>query len=354
MKRLCMISSFCLAASIALAQSPASRDSVLAEIEARQQQSAQAARVFADRSRPEQERAAAARGVDAFLSPEDVSAVSRVFLDRSESPLVRSLALSRIGHAIDRNPALLTEILSLAGSPQTPEVLRDQAAAALADLSFSSLSIRERSAEILPALRSLTRDPDEDLRRLAFGILAAHGDDFAQQRLIECLRSPGTSPLPPQECVRLLGLQLHGDAYPILHQILLRPPDEATRVEAIRLLGGYAESRQQLLGILNSRSESGAARMAALGTLHANDPEHFSAIALPVIRDESAAPELRIYGIQAVRHRRATAAREQRKLAEAAAFDDAVREVARTSKSEAVRRAALEYLRVLGLEGGQG
>lgn len=354
MRSLCTALSFCLAATVAMGQASPSREAVLGEIQARQQEASRAAKVFTDRSRSEQERAAAARGVEAFLSPEDVSAASRIFLDRGEPPSLRALALSRIEHAVDQNPALTTEILGLVGSPETPEVLRDQAAAVLADLSFSSLSMRERSAEILPVLRTLTRDRDQDLRRMAFGILAAHGDDFAQQRLIECLRSPESAPLPPQECVHLLGLQLHGDAYPVLHQILLHPPDEATRIEAIRLLGGYAESRQKLLEILNDPAEPGAARMAALGTLHANDPERFAEIALPVIRDERAAAELRIYGIQAVRIRRATVAREQRNTAAAASFDDAVREVARTSRSEAVRKAAQEYLRVLGLEDNQG
>jgi len=330
-------------------QSPSSREALRAAVAERQRAMAAAAAVFLDKTRSAETRAAAARSVPAFVDPQQVAAAGNVVLDANEPPELRALALSRIEHAVDQNPALITAVLQLAGTPSTPQPLRKEAVRVLADLSFSSVSMRSRSEEFRPTLRKMTSDPDVDVRRTAFSILAAHADDFAQQRLIECVRTPAAPPLPVDECVLLLGLQLHGDALPAIHQVLLHPPDEASRISAIRLLGGFPESRPQLLAILRDASQSDSARLAVLGTLLANTPEEFPALALPLVRDESASDALRVYAIQAVRQRR-SALLQLQKGAAIAPFDQAMIELAASSKSELVRKAAQDYLRAAGLE----
>lgn len=327
---------------------PPGRQILLAEIAEQQQRMSDAAAIFLDRARSVDERAAAARRVQAFADPRQVTAAAAVVLDEGEPPQIRTLALSRIEHAVDRHPELVTGVLRLAATPDTPLELRREAVRVVAGLSFSSITMLTRSEELFPALRSMTRDPERDVRLTAFGILSTAGDDFAHQRLLECLRSPSTAPLPVRECVRLLGLRLHGDAYPLLHQILLRPPDEGTHLDAIRLLGGYPVSRPALLELLRDPERSEAIQLAVLGTLYANDLAGFADAALPVVGDEKAPDALRIYGIQAVRQRRANLLHVGRKDA-VAAFDQAVAEVARTSRSKEVRKAALDYLRSAGI-----
>lgn len=339
-------------------QQPSGRQALRAEIAEQQQRMRDAATVFLDRTRPVEERASAARRVQAFADPGQVAAAAAVVLDPAETPQIRALALSRIEHAVDRHPELVTGVLRLAATPTTPLELRRAAARVVAGLSFSSFTMVRRSEELLPALRSMTSDPELDLRLTAFGILATAGDDFALQRLLDCVRSPATAPLPVRDCIRLLGLQSHGDAYPLLHQILLQPPDEATRLQVIRLLGGYPESRPALLELLRDPGRSEEVRLAVLGTLYANDLAGFADAALPVVRDTSAPDALRIYGIQAVRQRRAALLHIGRKDA-IAAFDRTVAELVRaspsdaervqTSRSDAVRDAALAYLRAAGI-----
>lgn len=339
-------------------QQPSGRQALRAEIAEQQQRMRDAAAVFLDRTRSVEERASAARRVPAFGDPEQVAAAAAVVLDPAETPQIRTLALSRIEHAVDRHPELVTGVLRLAATPTTPLELRRAAARVVAGLSFSSFSMVRRSEELLPALRSMTSDPELDLRLTAFGILATAGDDFAQQRLLECVRSPATAPLPVRDCIRLLGLQRHGDASPLLHQLLLQPPDEATRLQVIRLLGGYAESRPALLELLRDPGRSEEVRLAVLGALYANDLAAFADAALPLVQDESAGDALRVYGIQAVRQRRGALLHIGRKDA-VAAFDRAVAELARTSRSGeervqasrsgAVREAALAYLRAAGI-----
>jgi hypothetical protein len=327
-------------------QQPTSREALQARIRAHAEAISRAARIFLDRTRPEAERLAAVRDTEEFVSAEDVAAATSVFLDAGQSAAIRATALAMIEHAVDRNQDVVTEVLRLATSRDTPRPLRTIAVKVLTDLSFSSLTMQQRSADLLPALRTLTQDPDRELRFTAFSILAANGDDFAQQRLIECVRNPATAPLSRAECIRLLGLQLHGDAYPVLYDVLLRDREETTRIEAIRFLGGYAEARPKLLELLRDREQPEPVRMAVLGALHAADPETFPAIAIDIVRDETASDAMRIYGIQAVRQRRRSVM-ERYKNAAIAPFDEAVAQLARSSKSADVRKAAEAYLRVV-------
>lgn len=342
---ICIVTLLALGASAEQQGEPLTREEWQARIAAHQAMIGRGARVFLDRSRPVAERIGALRGIEEFVAPEDVAAAAELFLDRTQPAELRANALAMIEHAVDRNPAVVTEVLRLATSRETAAPLRAIAVKVLTDLSFSSLTMQERSAEMLPALRTIAQDPDPELRRTALSILAAHADDFAQQRLIECVRNPAAGPLPRVECIRLLGFRLHGDAYPVLHQVALSDADEAARIEAVRLLGGYSEARPALIGFLDSR-HSEDLRMAALGTLYANDPAGFPALAIAVVRDERASDALRLYAIQAVRQRRTAILRASG--ADMPSFDAAVAEVARTSKSDAVRRAAADYVRQVG------
>lgn len=319
-------------------RSPAA-DSLRGQIQAHRAAIAAAAEVFLNPRNPADARLRAGESVAAFVEPAHVQAAAGLARDPREDPRLRALAHTRIRHAASRDSALALEAAAWVRSRETPRELRMAALATLESLLFS-FTPQTFHETLLDALRAVVDDPDAGVRQRAFRILAAQGDAAARARLREGLRAPGAAALPPRESVRLLGLRLDPESLPVLHAVMLDPPDAATRVEAVRLLGGYAPSRETLVRILRDRNESLDARLAAMGALHANEPEAFPALALPVVADEGADDRLRVYAIHAVRYRRPPTLR----LA-ADDFDAAVQRLNAQSSSPAVRRAASEYLR---------
>jgi hypothetical protein len=329
-----------LLASPVCAQKAPDRQAVRSGVEAHREKTIQAAAIFLDRSRSDDQRAAAVAGVTAFLEKEQVEGAIAVFRNESESGRIRALALSRIPHALAQNDQILTDVLRVIRSSTAPLILRQTSLRILQEMLFSSMPTHARHQEVVAALRETTRDQNPSIREAAFNILASHGDETTQKQLLEGLESK-KGVLPPYDSVRLLGLHPRSEMYPVLHQLLLSPPDERTKVECLRLLGGYEPSRKTIVEILQNPRESTAVRQAALATLNANDAEHLAVHALPVIADEKAGDSLRAYGILAVQQRRTS---QKMVLSGTDEFEVAVRKLARDSGSVEVREAARRYL----------
>jgi hypothetical protein len=122
-------------------------------------------------------------------------------------------------------------------------------------------------------------------------------------------------------------------------------PDLPSRIEAIRVLGGDSSSREPIVTLLADARQPEAVRLQAMATLNASaSPQEFVGYVRPVVGDESAGDALRLYAILAVKDRRGGIA----DLAEDE-FDQAVRALATSSGSAAVRDAATEYVRARGL-----
>jgi hypothetical protein len=321
------------------AQAQSRADSLRLLITARQEEAARAAEVFLDRRRPIDERLRAASVAEAFLAPQHRAAAAAVARDEREDPRVRARALLGVLHAIGHEDGLIADAAAWLASPRTPPVLRE-AAMQVTEVLLFSFSPPSNSATV-EALRAVLTDPDSVLRGRAFAALASHDDEAVRTRLLEGLRGRGgAAPLPPWRAVELLGVSLNEVSLPVLHQTLIEPPDAATRIAAIRLLGGYAPSRPFLVRYLQDPRETGVVRMAAMGALHAGAPREFSEYALPVVEDEAADEALRIYAIRAVQYRRPRARAGQA----LDAFDAAVRRLATAARSEAVRAAAADFV----------
>jgi hypothetical protein len=315
-------------------------DSLRRVVASRQQEAARAAEVFLDRGRSTSERLRAADAAEAFLAPEHSAGAAAVARDEREDPQVRARALLGIVHTLGEDPALIAEVSTWVASPRTPPVLREAAMQAAEILMFSPAP--HSDAPPVEALRALLADPDPGLRRRAFAVLAGHDDEQARGRLLEGLRGPAArAPLPPATAVELLGIALNAASLPVLHQVMVEPPDTATRIAAIRILGSHAPSRPFLVRYLQDRREGEAVRLAAMGALHACAPREFPEYALPVVEDETAGDALRVYAIHAVQYRRPPARGGQPEDA----FDAAVRRLATASSSAAVRGAATDYVR---------
>lgn len=331
-----------LLATPAGAQKAPEREAVRSQIDAYREKVRQAAGVFLDASKSDDQRAAAvAAGITVFVEKEHVDGAMAVFRNERESSRIRALALTRIPRAPAQDEQILPQILTIIANSSAPLNLRRASLGVLEEMLFSSMTAHERHDEIFAVLRELTRNQNRALREPAFQILAAHGDGATQAQLLEGLKSRKDAPLPPDESVRLLGLHPRSEMYPVLHQVLVSSPDEKTKVECVRLLGGYEPSRKIIVGFLQNPNESTALRHAALATLNANDPGQLAVHALSVIGDEKAPVSLRVYGILAVQQRRVS---QKMLLSGAGEFDRAVQRLAEDSRSMDVREAARRYL----------
>lgn len=335
----------------ARAQEPSPvRDSLRVQVAAREAEIAAAAAVFLDKQRPEAERAAAVARITAFVRPDDIRRAFALARDQEEPPQLRAFALPRVQHALAGDTGFAGAVLALVVSATTPGPIRDAAMEVLETLMFGSAARHARHDDFVAVLRLVTQDPDSNLRARAFALLVADGDEQTRRQLLESLRQPELVPLPPASIVRLLGLTLTDSVYPVLHAVLIQPPDAATRVEAIRLLGGYVPSRLLLTRYLQDAQEPDVVRLAAMATLHANAPGEFPGLALPVILDEQASDSLRLYGIQATRLRRRTLGADSlAAFPTGDSFDQAMLRLATESRSTAVRAAAASYLRARGV-----
>lgn len=332
------------------ASSQPTAESFRAEVEARQEAAAQAAEVFLDPARSDKDRLAAVEAFPAFFGEKHLQAALGVARDSKESGEIRAAALRRADTAIFRDEKLISEILAWLKDPGTPPPLR-QASLEIAEvLTFTTFGMQAVREDLIQAFRTLTADEDVNYRRAAFGALAPLGDDRAQRLLIQGAKQAGDDPLPPEECIRLLGLDVHGDYLPDLYEVFQDPPSEAARLEAIRLLGQYPPARPDLVKVLQDANSSLESRMAAIGTLNANDPEGFEAHVLPVLQQKGAPAELVSYGIQSELYRRKRSSwKSQRLQAAPDAFEQEVRKLSISGQGD-VKTLARQYLRELDLE----
>jgi len=304
---------------------------------------ASAATIFLDRARPAVARLAAVRGIAAFAEQQHLDGAARVALDSSEPQTIRVRALQLAGHRAGVDTTFSRRLFALVSDSAASADLRLAAVTQLAFALFGSFSAHTQLDSFLAALRAAARDPDIRIRRTALRALAGQGDRPGLSLLQEGLVSPRAALLPPDEAVQLLGLKDPSPFYELLRQLVRQPSDSATRVAAIRLLGGDSTSRDALVQVLRDTREGLAARQAALGALAAGDPRGLPQHAVPVVADEAAPPDLRVLAIKAVEITRTS--RDPRVFARAPdEFDRVVERLAERAPAGAVRDAARTYL----------
>jgi hypothetical protein len=323
------------------------------EVDALRRDTRAAVAVLLDAGIPVAKRLAAVAEVRTVLDDDQVAAVKRLVANAEEPPEIRAAALERLGSYLAADVAFSRSLLEGLVVPKTPALLRREFLEAAQLLAFSGAGSPDLNQSLQSAWRRLLDDEDRDYREPAYRALCVKGDDVALGRLAKGLQDPAQAPLPPVESVRLLGLAPHGDHLPTLHALFRKPPDAATRLECIRLLGGYAPAQAELGGVLVDTRENEEARLAALGALHANTPERLAELALPVVRDERAPVRLRVYAIQAEMQRRSGLKPEAAALLAQDPFEAAVRAIAQREGAapNEVSKAAKRYLERLRREG---
>lgn len=338
---------FALSPRSALPQEPQTAQELRAAVAAREEQIARQAEIFLDRRRPTAERASAVSGVPVFIRSEHLQAAARLALDSLESPQLRALGVSRGLHAFLSDTTLFSALLPLLEGRDTSTELRLPILEAVEVAMTGSLVMHTHHERIMSALRAVSQSRDPEVRIRALRLLAIHDDNVTRRLMLEWLSSP-ESPIPRHEIVVLLGLRLNPESLPALHRVMLLSDDSTTRIETIRLVGSYRESRPVIARWFQDPRQSETVRLAAAGALYAADPDAFPGLALSIVQDEAAGDALRTYIIQAVRYRRLAMT-----PAEAGAggdsFDRAISGLARNSQSAVVRSSAVEYAQDRGL-----
>lgn len=313
-------------------------------------------RVFLDTSRTVERRLAAVEGISGLIEPSQLERAKELALDAAGARAIRIRALQLARTELGPDREFLGRVLRLMTDRQAPRELRRAASEALRSqlmgLVYRTDARDTVRDEITVAYRRLLDDPDPALRRDAFGVLTPRGDSAAVGRLVDALRSPAAVPLELPEVIRLLGPDLPREALPAVDSLLRASPSVEVRIEAVRLLGAFDPARPLLVELIRDAGARPELRLAAARALAAGAPGQFLEVATPLVRDDQAPVELRIYAIEAIRQRRLTGDAETLTRSPDA-FDRAVLSLADAARSDRLRAVASRYVRTTYLTGSR-
>jgi HEAT repeat protein len=140
----------------------------------------------------------------------------------------------------------------------------------------------------------LIDDPSRSIRESAIEHLAMNQDEYVQRRLIEGLEDPKKRIAKPEKAVQLLSYDLHAEHFPLLRRLAQEPPNQKTRMEALRNLGADAASADLLRAALANESEDPEVRHLSAVALQRIDPAGFEAEADRIVGEEGVEPELKV------------------------------------------------------------
>ena len=168
-----------------------------------------------------------------------------------------------------------------------PVKVRLAASQALQAASFSVLAFEGCRGEYIATLRQVAGDSDPELRQRVLGILMREKDGFAQKKLLEGLHQPDKALVPPEKALQLLSYDVHAAAYDTARAIVRKPPNEAARREALRLLAADATAAPLFEKLLLDKKELREIRQIAASALYALRPEKMQKHARDILLDKS-------------------------------------------------------------------
>ncbi len=178
-------------------------------------------------------------------------------------------------------------MLKLLRDDDEPAKLRLAALQALQAASFSVLAFEGCRGDYIATLRQVADDRDPELRQRVLGILMREKDGFAQKKLLEGLHDPDKALVPPEKALQLLSYDVHADAYAVARAIVRKPPNEAARREALRLLAADATAAPLFEKLLLDKGELREIRQIAASALYALRPERMQKRARDILLDKS-------------------------------------------------------------------
>jgi len=298
MKVLIILSFLVLGSTILQAQN--SRADYQLKIEAAQKKQSENIERFLNTSLSIADRKAAFARVPAIQQEEQVKKGRQILKNNQEDSNIRILSMMSLITEIANNNQLLSDIFAIIKNENEVIQLRRQALQALISLNFTSVKLSTRRSEFHTILRELIKDDDKKIRNTSFQILCASGDEYAQRKLLEGLKDNDKALLDPATSIRYLGYDIHAGHLNTIHQVLLSPPNEKTKIAAIRQLGSHAESRNIMVELMKNNEENIQVRKICAATLSINDQEKFEANVTDIILNEKEDESLRAYSIRAL------------------------------------------------------
>ena len=196
-------------------------------------------------------------------------------------------ALSRLPAALCEDRTKFNEVLAILRDTTQSSSLRRATLQIIQSASFSAPNFEVCRPDYLATLRALVTDPDLELRQRALGMLAREHDGSTQRLLVDGLEEPSRAVVPPEKALQLLGYDIHTDVYAIARKIAANPPNEAARIEALRLLGADTASVPMFEAMLQDKKEKVDARRLAASALQALVPDKLQGYARDIVQDET-------------------------------------------------------------------
>jgi hypothetical protein len=219
-------------------------------------------------------------------------------LSRAASSRVRELV--QMGTNFCADDQKLQSVLNTIKDVTEPIDVRLTAVQTMLSASFSDFNFDKCRPDFLAALRSVAADPHIEIRERVLGILARENDGYAQKILLEGLEDPSKELVSPQKALQLLSYDIHAEAYPVARKIVEKPPNEAAKHEALRLLAADASSVPMFEKVLRSKKESVDDRRLAASALNSLAPEKLQQHARKIVLDASEADDLKAASLTAI------------------------------------------------------
>lgn len=294
---------------------------------------------FADSNKPTQERLQAIQSIPVLSGEDPISQAAKVVQDKTEDTQLRIAALRSISYGIGKRDELLDMVINLLRDNSQPTELRLEALDVLQQNSFSSALFQLKRPAFMAALREVLDASDQTLREQALETLAQEKDEYAQRRILEGLQNPSKAIVPPAKAVQLLGYDIHAEYFPILREMVLKPPSAAAKREAIRLLAADPASKDLLLNILQDKKEARETRRVSAIALQSLSPADFQEQAKQIIMDEDEHADIRATSINALAHMP-----DQQSLRQDTDLDQRIKNLQSHSTSKEVKKSAARYL----------
>jgi HEAT repeat protein len=197
----------------------------------------------------------------------------------------RVAAMANVTQVVCGDDKKLQAMLKVLRDTNEPTPVRLAALQALQAASFAVVEFESCRGDYVATLRTVAKDPDPELRQRVLGLLAREKDGFAQRLLLEGLQDPEKAIVPPEKALQLLSYDVHAEAYPIARMIVNKPPTEAAKREALRLLAADASSKPLFERILLDKAETKEIRQIAASVLQSIAPEALQTHAREMLLD---------------------------------------------------------------------
>jgi HEAT repeat protein len=193
-------------------------------------------------------------------------------------------------------------LLEIAGDRTADLGERRAALQAVRELAFTSRFFGPINVELITTLRNLLDEPDQQLRETAASMLAQRKDEFVQRRLLDGLERRDTPLVDDPKAIALLGYDIHAAFFPTMRRLAKESPDQATRLEAIKLLAADPSSADLLMDVFDDKGEDDEVRRASASALMSVARDRFEPRAKEAVLDESDSEPVRAASLTALTH----------------------------------------------------